>query len=183
MPEVTLELPDSDDPEIRRLWAEYEQAIDERLNKARPSRSSPKDRDWMEKSGVLGWARNHLPQEEYAVRKFAEKIVMEREGKANRRANRLVKRFATGQAPLFWSDLGPLPFTLDDEGVRVRFDAATPADLDTHASHIRENARQRFEAELLVASTLEDLARQAREGGFVRVAQIGDLPQRSQEVA
>jgi hypothetical protein len=182
MTTISVALPD-DDAEKRRLWAAYEQAIDERLNEARPARSGPKDRNWMEEAGVLGWARNHLPYEQYAVRNFAEAIVIKREALANRRANRLVRRYALGQAPLFWGDLGPLPFTIDEERLRVRFDAATPSDFDNHAAHIRESATSRLEAELLVAAALEDLARQARAAGFVRVALIGDMPQRSQEAA
>lgn len=182
MPKVTVELPDTDN-EDRHLWAAYERGIDERLNAARPPRSGPKDRNWMEESGVLGWARNHLPFEQYAVRNFAEAIVIKREALANRRANGIVRRYALGQAPLFWGDLGPLPFTIDEERVRVRFDAATPADLDNHAAHIRESAKKRVEAELVVAAALEDLANRARAAGFMRVAQIGDMPQRGQEVA
>lgn len=183
MPEITVALPERSDDEARKMWAEYEEGIDARLNAARPGRSGPKDRSWMEEAGVLGWARNHLPYEEYAVRNFAEAIVMRREGFANRKANRLMRRYALGQAPLFWGDLGPLPFTIDHERLRVRFDAATPADFRTHATYIRETAEKRREAEFLVASALEELADLATAAGFSRVAQIGDLPQKGQIAA
>ena len=87
---------------------------------------------------TIAWAANMLPAPEMAVRKYAEREVALVNGNANRDANRKLKEFAdTGQVPLDgfpWLDLGPLPFTLDqNSGLRVRFDVATPDDFFTHA--------------------------------------------------
>ena len=76
---------------------------------------------------------------------------------------------------MFWSDLGPLPFTLDESsGFRVRFDAATPDDFDQKAQLVRESADRRRDAEYVVADWLEAIATEARAAGYERVAQIGD---------
>jgi hypothetical protein len=161
--------PDDDD-----LWGEFWEEIDRRLNLARPARSSPIDRGWMQP--IFGWARNHIPNEENLVRHFAEREVVARESKLNRKANRLLKRYASGQQALTWTDLGPLPFTLDTAGLRVRFDAATPDDFEGHARHIRGRAKQTFQSELAVAAALDDMAKMARVAGHARVAMLGDLP-------
>jgi hypothetical protein len=174
---MTVQAVSYDPDDDKQLWGEFYAGIDDRLNKARPARSNTQDRDWLQP--VIGWAANHIPNEMYLVRTFAEREVHKREGDANRKANALLKQYATGQMMLTWADLGPLPFTIDDRAkLRVRYDAATPEDLEAHARFIRGSARRRYDAELVVADTLDDLARVAREAGYSRVALIGDMPVR-----
>jgi hypothetical protein len=117
----------------------------------------------------------HQPLDDVeVVRLAARTAVVDQESRANRRANGLIKRYA-GQGVLFWSDLGPLPFTLEERsGFRVRFDAATPDDFDQKAQLVRESADRRRDAEYVVADWLEAVATEARAAGYERVAQIGD---------
>jgi hypothetical protein len=159
-------------------WAEYHAEIDKRLDALRPRRSSSGDKDWREQ--VYGWARNHIPDETNLVRHFAEKEVDSREAKATRRGNRLLRRWAKGQSPLLWSDLGPLPVIVD--GVRIRMDALTPDDMDDAARELRSNAKQIYDEVLILSESLEDLARSARRAGLSFVAELGDLDPRGAEV-
>ena len=155
-------------------WGEFRTEIDRRLNELRPARSTPADRAWMQP--IFGWCRNHMPNESNLVRYVAEQEVIKREARANRKANRLLKAHADGQAPLTWADLGPLPFTMEDNGLRVRFDAATPDETETRSNQIRLSARRSYQSGLRVADVLDELARRAREAGYDHIAMIGDLP-------
>lgn len=161
------------------LWGPFREEITRRLNRDRPTRYSQADQSWMEPT--IAFARARMPADEATViRKFARDEVIRVEKAANRKANGLLKRAALGRAPLLWSDLGPLPFTIDKRtGMRVRFDAATPEDFELHAQQIRADAKQRYEAELIVADYLDNLAGRAREAGYERVALIGDMPLRA----
>lgn len=161
-----------DDDQVRML-GEWQEQIRVRLNRDRPTRYSRADSAWMEPT--IAWARGHQPLDDIeVVRLAARNAVVAVESKSNRQANNLIKRFA-GQGVLFWSDLGPLPFTLDERnGFRVRFDAATPDDFDTKAQLIRESADRRRDAEYVVADWLESCANEARVAGYERVAEIGD---------
>jgi len=156
-----------------QMLAEWREQIALRLNRDRPTRYSRADGAWMEPT--ISWARAHQPLDDVeVVRLAARNAVVDQEAKANRKANSLIKRYA-GQGVLFWSDLGPLPFTLDERsGFRVRFDAATPDDFDQKAELVRESADRRHEAEYVVADWLEAMAMEARAAGYERVAQIGD---------
>lgn len=163
---VITPAPDDDND---RLWAEFREGIRLRLNRDRPSRHDRNDVAWMQPTNA--WAANRLPAPEMAVRKYAEREVANINGKANREANDLLKRYAkTGQIPLDdfpWMELGPLPFTLDkNSGLRVRFDAATPDDLTTHAEMKRASATERMETELGVADVIDELAELARAAGY-----------------
>lgn len=161
-----------------QTWAEYHAEIDKRLDALRPQRSGSGDKDWRER--VYGWARNHIPDESNLVRHFAEKEVDAREAKATRRGNKLLRRWAKGQIPLLWSDLGPLPVVVD--GVRIRMDALTPDDMDDAARELRSNAKQVYDEVLILSESLEDLARTARRAGYSFVAEIGDQEPRGMEV-
>lgn len=159
-------------------WADYHAEIDKRLDALRPRRSSSGDKDWREQ--VYGWARNHIPDETNLVRHFAEKEVDAREGKATRRGNKLLRRWAKGQMPLLWADLGSLPVVVD--GVRIRMDALTPDDMDDAARELRSTAKQVYDEVLILTEGLEDLARAARRAGCSFVAEIGDLDPRGMGV-
>jgi hypothetical protein len=161
------------------LWGPFREELTRRINRDRPTRYSRADQSWMEPT--IAYARAHLPADDVTViRKVARDEVIRIEKDANRKANTLIKRYALGQAPLFWGDLGPLPFTIDlKTGLRVRFDAATPEDFELRAARIRDDAKVRHEAEIAVAAEMERLARQARERGYERVAMLGDLPLRA----
>jgi hypothetical protein len=161
-----------------QTWAEYHAEIDKRLDALRPQRSSSGDKDWRE--SVYGWARNHIPDESNLVRHFAEKEVDGREAKATRRGNKMLRRWAKGQIPLLWADLGPLPVVVD--GTRIRMDALTPDDMDDAARELRSNAKQVFDEVLILTESLEDLARTARRAGCSFVAEIGDLDPRGGDV-
>lgn len=161
------------------LWGPFREEIARRLNRDRPSRYSQADQSWMEPT--IAWARGHSPADDATlVRKFHRDEIVAVEKAANRKANALVKRCALQGAPLFWTDLGPLPFTLDQKtGMRVRFDSATPEDFNIRAAFIRADSKRRYEAELVVADWLDEQAERARGAGYERVAQIGDLPRRA----
>lgn len=165
--------PSFDDDESVRMLAEWREQIAHRLNRDRPTRYSRTDGAWMEPT--ISWARAHQPLDDVeVVRLAARTAVVQQESHANRKANNLIKRYA-GQGVLFWADLGPLPFTLDErDGFRVRFDAATPDDFDQRAQLIRESADRRRDAEYVVAAWLESIATEARAAGYERVAQVGD---------
>lgn len=162
----------------QQTWAAYHTEIDKRLDALRPQRSSSGDKDWREP--VYGWARNHIPNESNLVRHFAEKEVDAREGKATRRGNKMLRRWAKGQIPLVWSDLGPLPVVLN--GTRIRMDALTPDDMDDAAQEIESNGKQVFAEVLLLAESLRKLAQNARRAGYSFVAEVGDLDPLSMEV-
>lgn len=159
-------------------WAAYHSEIDKRLDEIRPRRSSSGDKDWREP--VYGWARNHIPDESNLIRHFAEKEVDRREATATKRGNDLLRRWAKGQMPLLWSDLGPLPTLVD--GVRIRMDALTPDDMDDAAREQRSKAKQVYDEVLILSESLEDLARTARRSGCSFVAEIGDQDPRGAEV-
>lgn len=161
-----------------QTWAEYHAEIDKRLDALRPKRSSSGDKDWREP--IYGWARNHIPNESNLVRHFAEKEVDQREGKATRRGNKMLRRWAKGQIPLVWSDLGPLPVVVD--GQRIRMDALTPDDMDDAATELHSNAKQVYDEVEILSMSLRDLARTARRAGCSFVAEIGDLDPRGTEV-
>jgi len=165
-------------PDDEDYFGPFREEIVRRLNRDRPARYSQADQSWMEPT--IAWARAHQPVDDVTViRKFARDEVIRVEKAANRKANLLLRQAALGRVPLFWADLGPLPFTIDRRtGLRVRFDAAAPEDFELHAQQIRTDAKQRYEAELVVADYLDDLAKRAREAGYERVAQIGDMPLR-----
>jgi hypothetical protein len=157
-----------------QTWAEYHTEIDRRLDALRPQRSSSGDKDW--RAQVYGWARNHIPNESNLVRHFAEKEVDGREAKATRRGNKMLRRWAKGQIPLLWSDLGPLPVVVD--GTRIRMDALTPDDMDDAAQELRSTAKQVYDEVMILSESLVDLARVARRAGCSFVAEIGDLDPR-----
>jgi hypothetical protein len=161
-----------------QTWAEYHTEIDKRLDALRPQRSSSGDKDWREQ--VYGWARNHIPNESNLVRHFAEKEVDGREAKATRRGNKMLRRWAKGQIPLLWSDLGPLPVVVDR--TRIRMDALTPDDMDDAAQELRSTAKQVFDEVMILSESLVDLARAARRAGCSFVAEIGDLDPRGEMV-
>ncbi len=161
-----------------QTWAEYHAEINQQLDALRPKRSSSGDKDW--RQPVYGWARNHIPNESNLVRHFAEQQVDSCEGKATRRGNKMLRRWAKGQIPLLWSDLGPLPVVVDR--VRIRMDALTPDDMDDAARELRSNAKQVYDEVLILSESLEDLARTARRAGCSFVAEIGDLDARGAEV-
>jgi hypothetical protein len=161
-----------------QTWAQYHADIDKRLDELRPQRSNSGDKDW--RAQVYGWARNHIPDETNLVRHFAEKEVDGREAKATRRGNKMLRRWAKGQIPLLWSDLGPLPVVVD--GTRIRMDALTPDDMDDAARELRSNAKQVYDEVLILSESLEDLARTARRAGCSFVAEIGDLDPRGEYV-
>lgn len=159
-------------------WAEYHAEIDKRLDAIRPQRSSSGDKEWREE--VYGWARNHIPNESNLIRHFAENEVNNREAKATRRGNRMLNKWAKGQMPLLWSDLGPLPVVVDR--TRIRMDALTPDDMDDAARQKRSEAKQVYDEVLILSECLEDLARMARRAGCTFVAEIGDQDPRGEYV-
>lgn len=161
------------------LWGPFREELARRLNRDRPSRYSQADQSWMEPT--IAFARARMPGDEATViRKFARDEVIRVEKASNRKANAQIKKWALGSAPLFWNDLGPLPFTTDQRtGLRIRFDAAGPEDFEVHAEQIRQDSRRRHEAELAVADGLDWLAHRARESGYDRVALVGDMPVRA----
>ena len=162
---------------IEDLWGPYREEIAQRLNRDRPARYSQKDQGWMEPT--IAWARARMPADEVTLLRLAARDeVIKAEKNSNRKANGKLRKWATGQSMLYWTDLGPLPFTIDRHGLRVRFDAATPEDIELHAKNIRADARQRYRAELAVAEGLEWLAQRARSAGYERVAMVGDMPLR-----
>ena len=165
-------VPNPGDDNVRML-AEWHEQIEIRLNRDRPSPLFAGGR-------CLDGTDDRVCADPSAARRrrgrtlAARKAVVDQESKANRKANHLIKRYA-GQGVLFWGDLGPKPFTLDERnGFRVRFDAATPDDFDTKAQLIRESADRRRDAEYVVADWLEECANEARAAGYERVAEIGD---------
>lgn len=170
---VALELSDNDD-----LWGPYREEITQRLNRDRPASYARVDQAWMEPT--MAWARARMPADEATViRKYARDEVIRQEKSANRKANRFLKEYAAGRRPLTWADLGPLPFTVDRAtGYRIRFDAATPENLDALATLVEEDAKRRYAAEMAVVAALRTLADDARKLGLTRVALIGDLPMR-----
>lgn len=158
-----------------RLWAEFNDQIRNLLNKHRPDRTSASDKDWLEP--VYGWARNHLPDERHAIRNLAKAKVDGLEGAATKRGNDYVRQWAKGQRPLFWADLGPLPISVGN-GERVRFDAATPDDVEDAALDLHAKGKATYDEVVLLTETMHDLARKARRAGLSIVALIGDQPPR-----
>jgi hypothetical protein len=167
-------------PEPDDLEGPWREEIERRLNRDRPARYTNQDNAWMEPTRA--WARVHSPYDPVTAQlKVMHDAVMAIEKNANRKANGKLKQWALGQAPLFWDDLGPLPFTLDrsrNRGLRIRFDAAIPEDFEKHADNIESNAQERKDAEDNVAEGLRDIAHRTRVMGFQRCSQLGDLPRR-----
>jgi hypothetical protein len=152
-------------------WAEYHAEIDRRLDEVRPPRAGVGETDWREP--VYGWARNHIPNEPDLVRRTAKRVVDLREGEATKRGNVFLRAYGHGQQMLDWAMLGALPIKVGE--VRVRFDAATPEDLEDAARLLERNAKRQYDEEVLLVGVMRDIARDARRGGFAFVAQIGNL--------
>jgi hypothetical protein len=157
-------------------WAPWTQMIRTELNRRRPERYDKSDREWMEP--VIGRAAQTMPNQHKAIRIHAESEVYKQEGAATRRANREILRYADGNRPLLWADLGPLPFSVG--GTRVRLDAGTPKDYDDAAQEQRADGKAAYERVLTRADLLEELANTARHRGLNIVSKIGDLPAREQ---
>lgn len=155
-------------------WAAYRSKIDEQLDTKRPQRSGSGDKDWREP--IYGWARNHIPNESNLIRHFAEQEVDRREALATKRGNKLLRRWAKGQTPLFWSDLGPLPVVVN--GVRIRMDALGADDMDSAALELEDRAKQVHDEVLILTKGMHDIADEARRRGVSYVSQIGDLQPR-----
>jgi hypothetical protein len=169
-----------DDGDRRRertaQWNDFRREIRERLNEVRPPRVDENDRAWREQ--VYGWARLHMPDETELVRRVAQREVDNQEGHATKRANDLLRDYWQGRAPLDWSVAGPWPIRVD--GVRIRLDAATPADVDTAANQLAVDLTKTHQAGLAAVQAMHFLADTAREAGYTTVARIGDLPPRKE---
>ncbi len=156
-------------------WAEFRHEIDRKLDELRPERGSQSEKEW--RAPVYGWARNHIPDESNLVRYFAEAEVDRREGLATKRGNLLLRRWAKGQMPLFWVDLGPLPVVV--EKVRIRLDAVTPDDIEDAARELEHQGKATYDEVLLLVDGMRDLGRNARRKGLSVVALLGDLKPRT----
>jgi len=172
---VDVSLGDDDEP---RMWNEFYAEIDRRLDAIRPPRVGVNEREWREP--VYGWARNHIPNESELVRRFGEKEVDRREGQATKRGNRKLKEYLRGQGMLFWDDIGALPITVGE--LRVRLDTATWKDVREHTQARRALATQRADEEFAICDFLDELARRAKRRGLSTIAQLGDMPPRSEAV-
>jgi len=168
---------DDDDSPDDLAWEEYRRQIDRRLDEIRPGRIGASDRAWRER--VYGWARNHIPDETTIVKRFAEAEVDRREAQATKRANKVLRAWLHGQAPLSWEILGPLPIRVGN--VRVRLDHATPEDVDDAARELARQGLATYQEVVLLVEGLRALAREARRGGHANVAQLGDQPPRGDE--
>lgn len=154
-------------------WKVFIAGINERLNEHRPARVGRSEEDWREP--VYAWARNHMPDESHLVRTIAKREVNRVEGDAAKRGNKMLRQYAHGQAPLYWGELGPYPMIINE--MRVRWDAATPDDVDDAAQEIRSNGKRQFDEVTILADTMQELARSARKSGLDKIALIGDQDQ------
>lgn len=152
-------------------WAEYRAGIDKILDEDRPPRAGVGEKAWRERA--YGWGRTHIPNESEIVRHFAVREVDNREMQATKRANGFLRAYGHGQAVLDWKLLGALPVKVGD--VRVRFDAATPDDVEDAARQLEVNAKRQYDEEVLLVGVMRDLARDARRSGHLVVSQLGDL--------
>lgn len=167
-------------PEEAKMWGDFRAEIDRRLDEARPKRASMGEYDWREP--VYGWARNHLPNEQDLVHRTAKTEVDNREREATKKGNALLRDYIKGIRPLDWMDLGPKPIKVD-EYLRVRWDAATPEDVDKAAKKLLADATATFREVESLAKEMHELAGEAREAGLLFVALLGNKPQRGKEAA
>jgi len=155
------------------LWADFWRQIDLKLAEARPARAGVDDRAWREE--VYGWARNHIPNEANLVRTTAQQQVDNREKIATRRGNDWLRAYYdTGRGPLFWD---ATPIRVGEE--HVRLDAATIRDGVNFEQERRRSAKQKYDSELVACDAMHELVEMAREQGYMRLSQLGDLPPRS----
>lgn len=168
---MTDTLVGSDDGDDKS-WKEFRAAIRERLNEHRPDRVGAGETEWREKD--YAWARNHMPDESRLVRVVAKQEVDRQEALATRKGNDILRRYIQGESPLEWALLGPYPITID--GLRIRWDAATPDDADDAAREYLDDSKRRYDKEVVLGHGMQDLSRKARREGHSKVAQIGDQP-------
>jgi hypothetical protein len=159
------------------IWSEFHALIDQALNKARPPRAKPSDKEWQ--APVIGLAANKMPDESMLLRRFAEQVVSQRDALATKHAKKIMKDYVRGIVPLDWSMFGPLP--IDVGGLRVRLDVATPNDVEDAARETERRARLSYQSALAVVDGFRDIARDARDRGFPLVHLIGDQPLRDGE--
>jgi hypothetical protein len=153
-------------------WAAWKESIRNELNRLRPDRYDAGDKEWMEP--VIGLAAQTMPNQYKAVRVHAESVVSNLDGGATRAANQEILKWADGHKPLFWHELGALPFSCGK--LRIRLDAGTPDDYEQAAYEQRASAKSTYDRTLFRATALEELASTARHRGLTIVSGIGDLP-------
>lgn len=152
-------------------WAEYYARIDAILDEDRPARALPSETAWMERA--RGFARNHIPNESEIVRHFGDDITSRREGLATKAANKILRLWMNGQAPLDWGIDGSKPIKLKD-GTRVRLDCATSDDLRNAARALAGRLRITYDNGMVAARGMWLLATEATRRGYATASDIGD---------
>jgi hypothetical protein len=163
----------------KQAWNEYRSEIRDLLNETRPARVDENDKNWRE--DAYTWARLHLPYETELVRRVARNEVDRQEGHATKRANEILRDYWQGRIPFEWSMAGPWPIRVD--GVRIRLDAAVPADVDKAAGQLALELQKTHEAGQAAVNAMRFLAQAAIRQGVDTVAKIGDLPLRNEDQA
>lgn len=158
-----------------RDWQSFKQAIDELLDQHRPERAGQGEKDWREP--VYGWARNHIPNEQNIVRRFAQEEVDRREALATKVGNKIVRAWMHGQSPLIWGQLGAKPIIVGK--LRIRCDVATAEDFDAAAQQIENAAKKTFDEAMQLAQGYRDLGHETIKRGVDHAPKLGDLAPRA----
>lgn len=130
--------------------------IDALLDRARPDRYDVDDHAW--RDPVVAAIATRIPPRQ-AAQVAAERLVADREGRATRSANELLRRVGKERQwplPDMADDLADRPISVGSERVCLR--AATSLDLRTWAIDERRDAAQEFAARSMACDGAEWLA-------------------------
>jgi hypothetical protein len=151
--------------------------IDRLLDDARP-RTVYSNTDWIVEAGIpekIAEFDEATGTVEAVLVRSAERDAKRAEGGRSKVGNTYVREwFETGEDPLDWSWLGPIPVKIDRKR-KCRFDTIVAEDLEDAATFLQNVAKLNFDRALLTASAYRALARMARRAGLDMVAAIGDV--------
>lgn len=142
--------------------------VDALLDKYRPDRYSSNDHGWQ--APVITQVAQRMPLRQ-AQQIAAEKIVSEREGRATRSVNSMLRKVASEKQwplPELTHDLMRRPLSIGSE--RVCLAAATAKDFELWAIDERRDAAQEFSARSAACDGAEWLAQQMRQQGHALFA-------------
>lgn len=151
----------------------FAREIDRRLSAARPERYGPADIDW--KSDTIAWGVANYPDHETAIADQVRAYVKRAEHQATLRLRSYLRHWKYNGRYLRVDEIGASPIVIDRTGTRVRYDAATPEDLDQAAALNDEQSEYAYQQRRAYSEAIRDLSRRARAAGLMHVAQLGDL--------
>ena len=138
--------------------------IDTMLDNRRPDRYDVDDHHW--RNPVVAYVAQHMPVKQ-AQQIAAERVVADREGKATRSVNRMLRKVAEEKQwpiPETTLDLHRRPMSIGSE--RVCLEAATSFDFQQWAIDERRDAAQDFAARSGACDGAEWIAQQMNHKGW-----------------